>query len=71
MTELYTFSIDLEPSPMILRSTTLSAAYNQGLDLALGIDLPVFLIQVEFRYDINQFHVGFPIGTQSTHLSFQ
>ena len=33
-----------------------------GLDLTLGIDLPVLLIQVELGHNINQFHIGFPIG---------
>ena len=32
------------------------------------VDLPEFLIKIEFRYDIDQFHIGLPVGAQSSHI---
>ena len=37
-------------------------------DLALRVDLPVFLIQIELRHDVNQLHIGFPVGIQGSHI---
>ncbi len=36
--------------------------------LYIGIDLPVFLIQVEFRNDVNELHIRFPVGRQRTNI---
>ena len=36
--------------------------------LTLGIDLPVLLIQIEFRNNVDQLHIGFPVGAQSPHI---
>ena len=35
---------------------------------AVGIDLPEFLIEVEFRYNINQLHIGFPVRTKRPYI---
>ena len=35
---------------------------------AVGIDLPEFLIEVEFRYNIDQLHIGFPVRTKRPYI---
>ena len=37
-------------------------------DIALGVDLPEFLIQVEFRNNIDQLHIGFPVRAQGSYI---
>ena len=36
--------------------------------IAFGVNLPVFLIQVEFWDQINQLHIGFPIRAKGPHV---
>ena len=33
-------------------------------DIILRIDLPELLVQIEFRHDIDQLHVGFPVRAE-------
>src|SRR5699024_1601125 len=36
--------------------------------ITLGVDLPEFLIQVEFRNNIDQLHIGFPVRAQGSYI---
>ena len=36
--------------------------------ITFRVDFPVFFIKIKFRYQINQFHVGFPIRAKSPHI---
>src|SRR5699024_1436759 len=37
-------------------------------DIALGIDTPVFFIKIKLRNDVDQFHIGFPVGAKGSHI---
>ena len=69
MTELCTSPYTSVPSLMILRVTTASSAmYCGGMISLLGINLPEFLIKIEFRNNIYQLHIGFPVGAEGSHI---
>ena len=36
--------------------------------IALGIDLPVFLIKIKLRNNVDQLHIGLPVRSQSTYV---
>ena len=36
--------------------------------IALGVDTPVFLVQVELRNNVDQLHVGLPVGAERSHI---
>ena len=37
-------------------------------NISLGIDPPVFFIKIELRNNVDQFHIGFPIRSQSSNI---
>ena len=36
--------------------------------VTLGVDLPVLLVKIKFRDQIDQFHICFPVGTQCSDI---
>ncbi len=53
---------------MILFSIFASCYVLRRQNIALRVDFPILFIEIEYRDNIDQFHIGFPIGTERSDI---